>query len=128
MPKPGQPKKYTPSELETLGEQYFEDCIDNKVPFTITGLALALNFYGRQQLYEYREYPEFSSIIKSFMSRVEMGYEMGLHTPHTSGHIFALKNMGWKDNQEVKVQGPASKEEVDLLKDEIKKLVSDLDV
>jgi DnaJ-class molecular chaperone len=31
---------------------------------------------------------------------VESNYESNLQTNHATGSIFALKNMGWKDNQD----------------------------
>lgn len=70
-------------------------------PLTITGLALYLGFCGRQGLYDYESKEEFSFIIKRAMAKVEQGYEFGLSGTSPTGAIFALKNMKWKDKQEM---------------------------
>jgi hypothetical protein len=69
---------------------------------TITGLALFLGFESRQSFYDYSKKPEFSYIIKNAQFRVEHEYEKSaLNAKNPTFHIFALKNMGWKDKTEV---------------------------
>jgi len=70
-------------------------------PPTITGLALFLGFVSRQSVYDYEKTGEFSYTIKEARLRVENGYEKALMTRNSTGAIFALKNFGWTDKQEI---------------------------
>lgn len=75
-------------------------------PPTITGLTLHLGFAARQSLLDYMDRgDEFSDMVKRAKTRVEHGYEMGLFGQSPTGAIFALKNMGWADKQDVKHSG-----------------------
>jgi len=72
-------------------------------PYTITGLALALNT-SRQTLLNYEERPEFFDTIKKAKDRCENYAEEGMFTgriPAIPG-IFNLKNnYAWVDKSEV---------------------------
>lgn len=68
---------------------------------TVTGLALFLGFESRQSVYDYEKNGEFSYIIKRARLFVEHGYEKALRNDKCTGAIFALKNMGWTDKQEI---------------------------
>lgn len=68
---------------------------------TITGLAIYLGFESRQSVYDYEKSGEFSYIIKRARLYVEHGYEQALMSEKPTGAIFALKNMGWSDKQEI---------------------------
>lgn len=71
-------------------------------PTTITGLALYLGFESRQSIYDYEKSGQFSYIVKRARMRVECEYEKRLSTTQApAGAIFALKNMGWADRQEL---------------------------
>lgn len=124
---PGQPKKFSPEEIELRAEQYFEYCEEEKVPITISALCYAIGFYGKTQLYEYEKYEGYSYLIKRLRLRVEIGYEKRLHSSHVAGAIFALTNIaGWDNKQEVKLEGPTSKQEVDELKLDIQKMLESI--
>ena len=69
---------------------------------TITGMALFLGFCSRQSLYDYAKVKEYSYIIKRAQMVIEMSYEEMLLSKNAGGSIFALKNMGWIDRQEIK--------------------------
>lgn len=86
--------------MEEAIEKYF----DTEPILTITGLALVLGFESRQSLYDYEKMDGYSYIIKKARLRVENGYEKSLHKQTNSGAIFALKNMGWSDRVEEKVE------------------------
>ncbi len=96
----GRPPKYkTPKEMEKKIDEYFAQ--GGK---TITGLVLHLGFADKQSLYDYQENkPDFTCLIKNARTRVEYEYEKALMDKELkpTGAIFALKNMGWKDKQEV---------------------------
>lgn len=68
---------------------------------TITGLTMYLGFESRQSFYDYEKNEEFSYIIKRARLFVENEYEEQLQHGNTTGAIFALKNMGWIDKQEL---------------------------
>jgi hypothetical protein len=100
----GRPRIYnTAEELEAEVEKYFG--ITEQSDVTITGLALHLGFESRQSIYDYEKNGEFSYIIKRAKLRVELAYEWRLNSNSCTGAIFALKNMGWKDKQEVEQSG-----------------------
>lgn len=96
--KRGAPAKYaSPDAMQAAIDRYFSS---PTCDFTITGLALALGFESRQSLYDYRERGDFSCTVKTALLRVENKYEQRL-LDGGAGPIFALKNMGWKDKQEI---------------------------
>lgn len=70
-------------------------------PPTITGLALFLGFESRQSIYDYEKNGQFSYTVKEARLRVENGYEKALMSKNSTGAIFALKNFGWSDKQEI---------------------------
>jgi len=75
--------------------EYFSYCLQENEKITITGLALFLGFESRQSFYDYEKKEEFTYIIKRARLAVENSYE----THGQTIDIFALKNMGWKDEQ-----------------------------
>ena len=109
----GRPPKYkTPEELEAKIDEYFESGIPVKVKVvgnttvevpvpTITGLALYLGFADRYSMYDYEKKEEFSHSIKKARAFIEKHYEELLQSNNVTGAIFALKNFGWKDKQEI---------------------------
>jgi hypothetical protein len=110
--KAGAPAKYdTPEELIEAIDRYFESPptkpvvvqgVQVDVPnITITGLAYHLGFESRQSFYDYEKRDRFSYIIKRARLFVENQYEFLLQHGNTTGAIFALKNMGWSDKQEL---------------------------
>jgi hypothetical protein len=103
----GRPPLYnTTEELENKCNLFFEKCKELKEPPTISGLAYYLGFADRQSLYDYENKVEFTCIIKRNRLRVESEYEKALRTDRSAtGAIFALKNMGWHDKQEVDHSG-----------------------
>ena len=87
----------TPEEMAKLVDDY----IGRTDILTMTGLALALGFSTRASIYDYERMPEYSYTIKRAKMIVEQSYELTLRTQYSSGSIFALKNMGWTDKQEI---------------------------
>lgn len=81
--------------------------IEIQVP-TITGLANYLGFESRQSFYDYESKSEFSYTIKRARLSIEQNYEELLQSSNPTGAIFALKNFGWKDKQEIEQSGSVS--------------------
>lgn len=102
--KMGRPPKWsTPEELQKDIDNYFEVCKQTGEPLTITGLALALNTY-RDVLMDYQNKDEFSNTVKRAKQIIENAYEKRLIENGRAGDIFALKNFGWKDKQEIEAE------------------------
>ena len=114
MNDPWRPPKYkTPEELQEKIKEYFTNCPDKRpiynklgkkvaeVPeLTLTGLALHCGFCSRQSFYDYEKKNEFSYTIKRARALIEQVYEKLLQRGLGAGAIFALKNFGWRDNQD----------------------------
>lgn len=125
----GRPLKFkTVEELEQKIQAYFDEVakdfqkdangLIHQAPLTITGLALALDT-SRKVLMEYQEKDGFSNTVKRAKTVVENYAEKRLFGSNATGAIFALKNFGWKDTQDVNLGGqkdnqlPSSNEECD---------------
>ena len=99
------PENNSVNEIEPKINEYFDSLLDEKKEEyinrpTITWLALYLGFCSRQSLYDYIEKEEFTYIMKRAQAIVAMSYEEMLLSKSSTGAIFALKNMGWKDKTE----------------------------
>ncbi|MBQ7975956.1 MAG: hypothetical protein IJ300_09765 [Clostridia bacterium] len=121
----GCPPMYkTPEEMQKVIDKYFEDCngeyiivdgcaVTDKAgnpvktkerPLTITGLALALGFSGRQALLNYEGKSEFVDTIKRAKSRIEQYAEERLFDKDgVNGAKFNLSNnfKGWNEKQQI---------------------------
>lgn len=108
--KRGKPKKFTDikSLMRSIND-YFRDADTRKAPYTITGLANALDT-SRQLLLDI-EYgghydSEFSRIISAAKSKIGQYTEEGLLSGkyNAAGCIFTMKNnWGYKDQVENKI-------------------------
>lgn len=95
-----------------------EEIITDGKPPTITGLAYFLGFESRQSFYDYEQNDEFSYTIKRARLMIESNYEEALFNKNAAGPIFALKNFGWKDTQEIKHDLPRGFLNIDPLADD----------
>jgi hypothetical protein len=97
----GRPRKHrSPVDMQRLIDAYFEHCDEIDEPYTITGLALSLDM-TRTGLLDYERRGEFADTVKRAKARVEHSVEVGALRHGRAGHIFALKNYGWTDRQEI---------------------------
>ena len=105
-------------DLSDTIDKFFNDCDANKKPYTITGLCLCLDT-SRNTLLSYEKCLEiewldrlddkakraYVNTIKRAKLRCENYAEEQLLNPLCSkspiGSIFALKNYGWADKQEI---------------------------
>ena len=124
--KVGRPATYkTVEEMQVRIDAYFNSCYGEYVrddegnletdkhgfpvmtkprPLTITGLALALGFSGRQALLNYEDKPEFMDTIKRAKSRIEQYAEERLFDKDgVNGAKFNLSNnfKGWSEKQQI---------------------------
>ena len=108
----GRPPKYkTPEELNKEIELYFAENEDYP---TITGLAYHLGFESRQSFYDYEKRKKFSYTIKRARLKIENSYETSLRKQGRSGDIFALKNFGWRDSQDMDITSGGDKLPVNI--------------
>ncbi len=108
-------------ELEKKIQEYFED--DSERPLTITGLCLYCGFESRQSFYDLEKREGFSYTIKKSRLRIENAYEKNLHDKNPTGSIFALKNLGWSDHQQITHEVTYSDISDDELLSRINKLI-----
>lgn len=103
--KVGRPRKIdSPETFDNLVDTYILVCQDpdNPKAITLTGMILALGLTSREALDNYLNYPEFVDSVKRAKLLVECEYENRLVAgSNAAAPIFALKNFGWKDKQEV---------------------------
>lgn len=111
MPEPrkhpgGRPRKFksVAGMQEAIGD-YFDRTLSDRL--TVTGLAIALGFTSRQDLINYEGYnPEFHDALKTAKLRIENSYELALRGGKGGApEIFALKNFGWTDKQQIEHSG-----------------------
>lgn len=83
-------------------DKYGMPIIINAKPPTITGLALALGFTGRQALLDYQARPEFADTVTRAKSRCEEYAESRLYDKDgANGAKFSLGcNFGWNSENE----------------------------
>ena len=96
----GREPDYTdPALMQDKIDEYFR--ID-KVP-TVPGLAYHLGFASTVSLIDYTAKKEFSFAIKRAKLKIEAFNAKQLHEKigNVSGIIFTLKNMGWRDQQDI---------------------------
>lgn len=94
----------TAEVMQEAIDLYFLKCDENKRPYTITGLALALGFTSRQALLNYQGRKEFVDTITRAKARVEAYAEESLYFPGSAnGAKFSLANNfeGWKEKKEI---------------------------
>ena len=103
----GRPLKFNSAEeMQTAINQYFAKCDAEDRPYTVSGLAVALDT-NRQTLINYEDKGEFFDTIKKAKAKIEAYNEEMLYNKNipTTGVIFNLKNnYGWKDKQEIEAE------------------------
>lgn len=83
-------------------DKYGRPIILDEKPPTVTGLALALGFTGRQALLDYQARPEFADTVTRAKSRCEEYAESRLYDKDgANGAKFSLGcNFGWRATEE----------------------------
>ena len=91
----------TPEEMDQRVDEFVALCAAQERPVTLTGMILHLGLNSRQSFDEYASRANFSDSVRRAKLIVEMEYEQRLHGNSPTGSIFALKNFGWKDKQDI---------------------------
>lgn len=134
----GAPRKWkSVSAMQKAIDAYFKECVGepfvdedgyavrdkngvpiiiNAKPPTITGLALALGFTGRQALIDYQARPEFADTITRAKARCEEYAESRLYDRDgANGAKFSLGcNFGWREVTETKISTEPVKIVIDV--------------
>lgn len=98
-----------PEEVKRLIVEYFEECQTKGKRPNVTGLALALGFQSRSSLVNYQRQPgyeQFHDLITWAKMKIEEALEDSLvegKDCSVIGIIFALKQQGWTDRQDIRV-------------------------
>jgi hypothetical protein len=97
-------------------DKYGVPIIINVKPPTVTGLALALGFTGRQALLDYQARPEFADTVTRAKSRCEEYAEARLYDKDgANGAKFSLGcNFGWREATEMKISAEPVKVIIDV--------------
>jgi len=103
MAKVGRPPLWrSAKELRKAIEDYF----NTSSLKSMSGLTLALGFQDRDALLSYEKKGEFSGTVKWARLKVAQYYEeQAQQVKNPSFQIFALKNFGWSDKQEIEHSG-----------------------
>lgn len=103
-----------PEAFENKVDEYFD--IEQRP--TWTGLAIYLGFESRQSLEDYKKKEGFAYPIKKALLRIENEYEKAVFGKNPAGPIFALKNFGWRDKQEIEqtIHGEMSFNGIQIIK------------
>lgn len=100
--KRGRPLKVeSPERMDELITEYIAMRTQAEEPITLTGALNHMGLYSRASLAEYEGRDGFSEPIRRLRGLVADAYEKRLHGNSPTGAIFALKNMGWSDKQEL---------------------------
>lgn len=91
----------SPQRFDELVDEYVAYCEQEARPVTISGLTLFMGFATRQSFYDYGKAPEYERSVARARLIVADQYELRLHGQSPTGAIFALKNMGWSDQQRI---------------------------
>ena len=101
------PKLYTSVEqMQKIIEEYFNMCDEKEKPYTMSGLAYALDM-DRRSLLNYSKDEKFFPTIKRARERVEQQLEENALTGKANATftIFNLKNnYGWQDKTEMEIR------------------------
>ena len=99
----GRPPKFdSPEQLQEKIQEYIDQ--NKESGLTITGLCYHCGFESRQSFYDLQKRDKFSYTIKRARLFIENFYELKLSDKFSTGAIFALKNLGWTDKQELSIK------------------------
>ena len=95
-------KLKTLKEVETAINDYFKECNKLNLPPTEAGLAIALGFTERKDLYNYKKNSRISEAIKRGLLRIENYAEtLLLKSDNIAGAIFWYKRFNDLDIKEL---------------------------
>lgn len=97
----------SPAILREMVNSYFDECDALDVPYTVSGLCLSVG-YSRERLLTTSADNELGDVISQAKLLIEQQIEYRLSKDDKpQGLVFALKNMGWTDRQQLDLGAPA---------------------
>lgn len=110
--KGGRPQKYTTVQgINKAIHGYFNKQDEKNEPYTVSGLGLHLGlssdalsrYQNGERDHNQNDTADYylSDTIKQAKDRIAEQWEKKLHQRGNAGDIFALKNFGWHDKQEI---------------------------
>lgn len=109
-------EKLTDDDGNLVRDKYGVPIIVDAKPPTVTGLALALGFTGRQALIDYQNRPEFTDTVTRAKAMCEEYAERRLYDKDgANGAKFSLScNFGWREVNETKISADPVKVIIDV--------------
>ena len=90
------------ADFEDRAEEYFKNCEEDGIKPTFAKLIIHIGFRSKSSFYKYRQDPLYAEICEWCRLMIEGEYEQQLANGRGDGGVvFALKNFGWKDKQEI---------------------------
>lgn len=109
----------TPEDLMAAVNEYFREADEEHMPYTISGLCLAIG-YSREMLLRRAYDTVVADIILQARQLVEQQHEILLLTDpkRATGVMFALKNLGWTDKNylDIGIGGSSAPDDKERLK------------
>lgn len=100
--KVGRPRKYNDKQVKAIIKKLEKYIKENDIPI-IAEFAYKNNIL-KTTLYEYAE---FATLLKKAIAKKESNLERGLlhNRLNAAGAIFSLKQLGWRDKQDISHSG-----------------------
>ena len=118
----GRPRTFTDEQVAEIREKLVQYIATTEIP--IVAEFAYQNDMNRQILYDY---PEFSTLTKKLIAKKEAQLERKglMNEVNSTMAIFSLKQLGWTDKQEMKIEGGDTPVEIKQTIDKVKAMVND---
>ena len=118
----GRPRTFTDEQVAEIREKLVQYIATTEIP--IVAEFAYQNDINRQILYDY---PEFSTLTKKLIAKKEAQLERKglMNEVNSTMAIFSLKQLGWTDKQEMKIEGGETPVEIKQTIDKVKAMVND---
>ena len=91
----------SPAVLREMINSYFDECDALDIPYTISGLCLSIG-YSRGRFLSTNDDNELGDVVSQAKLLIEQQIEYRLSKDDKpAGLVFALKNLGWDDRQQL---------------------------
>ena len=118
----GRPRTFTDEQVAEIRDKLVQYIATTEIP--IVAEFAYQNDINRQILYDY---PEFSTLTKKLIAKKEAQLERKglMNEVNSTMAIFSLKQLGWTDKQEMKIEGGDTPVEIKQTIDKVKAMVND---
>lgn len=109
----GQGKYQHPHDLWLKAKEYFDLCEEKGKPPTSPGLILHCGYKSHEGFNTYAKKDEFDKVVTWCRLVIEDYNAAAIHSRNATGGIFTLKNMGWRDAQDINVTHDSLPQEIE---------------